>query len=427
MTGGKDISPSSDRIEAAAVLHQFQRQLQLITGWLQVSDDMIRHEIETAAIRQGLCLEELFIIVPTNDAVGGQDTHDSHCQWLKRDQRHEWNTFLKSNSLTSCHSGSNLSCAAGHYHSPLRCGVVDGVVVYLVPLQYICEGIFSLSQASIPYRTISLLVGINTCVNVVVSLYANRHLLVTSVWSLVYFTASSILLLTWYYPVACFMMTVGVDMYRQYQISHLLDDMLRISDITASVDVNAWGGAGERSPALSKSRGHGRGMEGGSSTGVAHGKTQTRQGDSLSVRHQEESVPSPSSDLRHFLLSPASRRSDGGESNVDYPETAMPLSPPLGSLSSRKVYRQSTASGHDLHGVSDFSVPSIDLTYSQNLVNWGYCRIVMSNVGQRFKLRIAIYTGNCVLHDIYCMDRRRECASVTQSLRMLVMTIYLGL
>ena len=73
--------PTSDEIEQVS---KYQSQLQLITGWLLLGDEMIGFELLTSAARLGIDFKDFsFIICNPNDGIN------------ERTQFNRWNQFLK--------------------------------------------------------------------------------------------------------------------------------------------------------------------------------------------------------------------------------------------------------------------------------------------------------------------------------------------
>ena len=355
--------------EDIARIHRFQLQLQLVSGWLTISDDMIRHEVETCAVRHGIDLSELFVIVPTSSAAAAMECEGICSQWTRRPEVSQWRSFLEVNALKRCEFKKETNqCTKGSYKNSMHDGIVDGQPVHLIPLQYICEGIFSHARDMVPYDKLCRFVRFIIFINVFLNLFLNRHELLSSTWSIVFYISSSYMLVIWYFPIAMFMASAVGDMYRQYCVSQLLEDMLRVSNVRKDIHP---GKTSVKNKKRIKERG---------------GKPiRKRQG-----KHHGSALLKPLRDSTSTIGG-----SDISNEDVDseyFQTTILDPSPPMLGSPSYKVLARST-SGNELMAYSDFPIPAVDVTYPQNLVNWCNCRIVLSNMGTRFKLRINIYTG----------------------------------
>jgi hypothetical protein len=398
--------------EEMAKFKMYQSQLQLLTGWLNISDDMIRHEIETSAVRQGIDLANTHFLLRAEaideDEIG---LSSKEVEWMVRDQKRDWVSFLRYTSLNASFPSISTPKQSGYSKSTdeamavgqfafifkdstsgsqgglnstypydrdsyngngngqrriayLHEGTVDGSKVYLVPIQAVCEGIFKMSTTHIPFRKISVFVFINTSLNVCINLYANRHDLGRSHWTIVFYICSTYMIFQWYFPLAFFMFTVVVDMYRQLKICTMLEELLRLCDVNIKED----------------------GL--GTTCSLACITKKLDDEDSGHNKHSSEIEREESDAAAIAAVNPLNTSATG-----DLASAQDTSSPPPMLVSSAYQKMASSGSGNDLFGYSNFLIPSLDLTYPQNLLSWCNCRIVLNTVGTRFKLRISIYTG----------------------------------
>lgn len=376
MSLGNISNPSKQDLEK---FKTYQNQLQLLTGWLNISDDMIRHEIETCAVRQGIDLTNAFFILradPVDD-----ETLSKEVEWMVRDQKKDWLAFLRHTALEASYPSMSLSSLQQQGNvindtnggtnggskrvAHMQEGTVGGDRVFLVPVQTVCEGIFKMSTSHIPFSKISIFVTINTVANVCINLYANRHDLGNSAWTVLFYTCSTYMLLLWYFPLAYFIVTAVVDMYRQLHMCNLLEEMIRLCDVNTRDSLNgscSLACISEKLDAVDRAQSYKE---------VDHEYDSKNSANPINTPSMITTTPVP-----------AHQMSD----KVPY---AVP--PMLGSLAYKKM--ASSGSGNDLFGYSNFLIPSLDLTYPQNVLSWCNCRTILNTVGTRFKLRISIYTG----------------------------------
>lgn len=360
-SGFKTPYPSPRQIDA---VNRYQGQLQLISGWNNLTNTMIEHEITGASTRVGFNLKRyFFVLAPVSSS---RSARLQFLRW-KRLLSHK---FESSNEVAKNHDDEVGTPKGMHLQA-------DGS--YNICLDDACAALIADAKSPVIVAILRFMIfaisAMNACIPIVLTTGP------TSVLTKVYFATS--FFLNWMLSIfiLSFLQTAFMDFYRRWLFSNQLATLIRVDDHDSGImlhtnekqNSSVYTSSFHRSTFISSSS-----------------KTQRSQSSSSSCLHK-----STIDDSKAGAKNAGDRAVEawsGKDSIVEYKSTPLKLD---NSVYFEFPHNFDLESGSQQFEEGELGIlPRLDMTIPQNYVSWLVARTVMRNFGARFLFRLNIYNGN---------------------------------
>lgn len=193
--------------ETIAVVNGYQNQLQLLSGWLSITPELVEYEMLTSAGRVGINVHEYAFQVASPDS--GRSEEIQYKRWQRL-----------------------LSVPEGPVRGLMR--NADGS--YSVSVHDACLSLMRDSDPAFIRRVISALILCICLLNAAMPLVVeNSQLSKMSNWALVYHVSAFFINFGYSYAALSFVLTAFVDTYRRFKCAEALESLVRVADVDRNV------------------------------------------------------------------------------------------------------------------------------------------------------------------------------------------------
>lgn len=317
------------------VVAEYQSQLQLLSGWLRISDVLLEYELLTAAGRVGVDVHNYYFYLPNPE--NGKSEKVQFFRWQKL--------------LSKAQDGQ----IRGMNSHP------DGS--YTVSVHHACVAILRKTEPTFIRQVVTtiwfFLSFCNACIPIIAVAYDNG-LKELSAWAWVYYMTSFFINFGYSFAILSFVLTSFVDTYRRFKSAEYLDSLIRVADVDLNIKLRVGNGAGSQ---LHESELY----------------TVNRLLERSSTFKFEEAVGD---------VEMKKSESECGPENADLKK----------NYNHSDVYApKSLEFGQDI--IDEFSeiIPKLDMKYASNYVAWAVCRTQLNDFGARIRFRLDVYNGEFLL------------------------------
>lgn len=224
-------SMSRENIEKAQT---HMKNMQLLSGWIMISDDLIKHELVVSSLRQGIDLRSLFFYIPATDYCY---TREANVEKMVND----WKRIYKDLNLRNTTEGAERK-SSRTLLKPSGWGMTADDKYMKVLCQDVLEYMIHVMNKSIhrAYKYVLFFIALLDAFIVWNYLEKNWDLVEKSTYTKMFY-ASTAYLLGYFCPVIFgFCVSALADVYRRYQFSRMLKELITVSDV-AMVDTKLYG------------------------------------------------------------------------------------------------------------------------------------------------------------------------------------------
>jgi hypothetical protein len=347
--------PSEKEIAQA---RKFQSQLQLISGWVQLGEGIVEHELLTAAARLGVNLRDYHFSIASPD-----DGENESVQFMR------WKHLLA-------------------VDSPVVNGEVRGLHrqadgTYRVRADRLCVSIVKSTASSGMIDAVRFFIVILAFVNAGIPLWTSRNI-TWSRWRVVFSVVSFYLNLMLSIAIFSFVQAAFMDFYRRLQFANALQALIRPSDINACVNVRIK----TRGTDMLKSIRHVTSQGALRSGGLGSSSSLLDM-----AQAHEPNVGIPKSPSENSLVD---EDDDIGFVDIDGMRVSDAKDEADEIISVASVDRSPRYYSDGFQ--CDRQLPRLELQCAENYLSWCITRCILRDFGLRFQFRLLIYNGGAALH-----------------------------
>lgn len=337
--------------EEIRVVDNYQKQLQLLTGWLPINDERITYELIAASL---LCVADMSASFKIPDPLL---TADNSLQFQR------WKRFLERNNFPT---------------SALKKQVVNDESFYELDLLTFCNCVMRENRHYLTnLQPVTVILSIiNACIPYFFILHKYSSL---CVYSKIYYVTSGILNFIFYWATSSFMLSALEDSARRYFCAEKLATFIRAIDIDPRFQLR---------------------FKSDEYYDLFHTQSCKLQSVMRKSNSFRLSVAEP---ILPISQQPTQQSTSPSDTRVSSFELVSPSSPTMNPLyppvSEYKDESQSNSS----------SLPAIRIAdYPENIIVWMYARKLLHNFGARIRFRLDTYCGLFLFfsfiddHVLYC-------------------------
>lgn len=370
--------------KSLSVRNAYQTQMQLFTGWMELDENTMYFELSSASARIGVNIAQMDIVIN-----GPSKTCKSQESQLKY-----WNAFLRGHTVIE--ESSKLARELkkqpnGNYH-------VSVFDVTQAIIRHAASPIDQRRKRFIAFSIIYVFVVLNLAIPFICLWQDlnNNHVDNWYLMATFYITST---LLNWRFGFLVYILLyiAIVDVVRQHHMVSQLHCMLRLTDLMMHAELSlgverttqkSYDSAKSRLDAImyiqeynNREINLSRARERKSSLGAAY-----IEGGTYSNGHGDVKSPfavnSPDymQDLENQKYKLGDEDLEGGNEDENVEDD--------------KYARRCSIIGEQIARDTYFAVtPRLNLAHPQNIIGWAYCRLVVQNFGERFRVRLNTYVG----------------------------------